>query len=121
MTKRPYLTLTILILVLIAVAVQFAPGLIQKADINPPATAYSRTQGDTTKIEVPCSDEHPEWRQAQVIDGVDIAAAPSCEPDNPYDVAASVSRDQQYFDGDIDAIQFGARCVGDGRRRRPRR
>jgi manganese oxidase len=90
MTKRPYLTLTILILVLIAVAVQFAPGLIQKADINPPATAYSRAQGDTTKIEVPCSNEHPEWRQAQVIDGVEIAAAPSCEPDNPYDVAASV-------------------------------
>ena len=90
MTKRPYLTLTILILVLIAVAVQFAPGLIQKADINPPATAYSRAQGDTTKIEVPCSNEHPEWRQAQVIDGVEIAAAPSCEPDNPYDIAASV-------------------------------
>ncbi|NOS74944.1 MAG: multicopper oxidase domain-containing protein [Methyloglobulus sp.] len=90
MTKRPYLTLTILITVLIAVAVQFAPGLIQKADINPPATAYSRAQGDTTKIEVPCSNEHPEWRQAQVIDGVEIAAAPSCEPDNPYDVAASV-------------------------------
>ncbi|MEQ1738556.1 MAG: multicopper oxidase domain-containing protein [Methyloglobulus sp.] len=90
MTKRPYLTLTILILVLIAVAVQFAPSLIQKADINPPATAYSRAQGDTTKIEVPCSNEHPEWRQAQVIDGVEIAAAASCEPDNPYDVAASV-------------------------------
>ncbi|MDA1343823.1 MAG: copper oxidase, partial [Proteobacteria bacterium] len=90
MTKRPYLTLTILILVLIAVAVQFAPGWFQKADVSPPATAYSRAQGDTTKIEVPCSNEHTEWRQAQVIDGVDIAAAPACEPDNPYDIAASV-------------------------------
>lgn len=90
MTKRPYLTLTILILVLLAVAVQFTPGWLQKADINPPATAYSRAQWDTTKIEVPCSNEHPEWRQAQVIEGVDIAAAPACEPDNPYDIAASV-------------------------------
>jgi manganese oxidase len=90
MTKRLYLTLAILILVLIAVAVQYAPSQFQKADINPPATVYSRAQGDTSKIESPCTDEHPDWRLAQVIDGVEIAAAPSCEPDNPYDVAASV-------------------------------
>ena len=90
MTKRPYLTLTILILILLAIAVQFAPSLVQKAEINPPATAYSRAQGDTSKIESPCSNEHPEWRQAQVIDGVEIAEAPACEPDNPYDIAASV-------------------------------
>ncbi|MEQ1543518.1 multicopper oxidase domain-containing protein [Methyloglobulus sp.] len=92
MTKRPYLTLTILILVLvlIAVAMQFTPGWFQEAGINPPATEYSRAQGDTTKIEVPCSNEHPEWRKSQVIDGVDIVEAPFCEPDNPYDIAASV-------------------------------
>jgi FtsP/CotA-like multicopper oxidase with cupredoxin domain len=90
MIKKPSLILTLLILVLSAVAVRFPLGRFQKAGINPPATAYNRAQGDTTKIESPCSNEHPEWRQAQVIDGVEIREAPSCEPDNPYDIAASV-------------------------------
>jgi plastocyanin len=90
MTKRPYLVLTLLIMVLIAVAVQFVPNWVQKADINPPATVYSRAQGDTSKLESPCYNEHPEWRKAQVIDGVEVTASPFCEPDNPYDVAASV-------------------------------
>ncbi len=90
MTKKSYLLLTLLILVLIAVAAQFTPGLSQKAEINPPSTVYNRVVGDTSRIESPCSNEHPEWRQAQVIEGVEIAASPLCEPDNPYDVAASV-------------------------------
>ena len=90
MTKRPLLTLTLLVLVLGAVAVQLIPGRFQKAEIHPPSTAYSRAQGDTSKIESPCTNEHPEWRQAQVIDGVEITEAPSCEPDNPFDIAASV-------------------------------
>ncbi len=90
MTKKPLLTLIILILVLGAVALQFVPQRFQKAEINPPATAYNRVQGDTSKIESPCYNEHPEWRQAQVIDGVEITEAPSCEPDNPYDIAVSV-------------------------------
>jgi manganese oxidase len=90
MTQKPLLILTLLILVLIAVTSQFVPGQFQKAEINPPATTYSRAQGDTTKIESPCSNEHPEWRQAQVIEGVDIAESLACEPDNPFDIAASV-------------------------------
>ncbi len=90
MTKRPILLLTILILALSVIAAQFIPGRFQKAELNPPATVYSRAQGDTSKIESPCTNEHPEWRQAQVIDGVEIVEAPACEPDNPFDIAASV-------------------------------
>ena len=90
MTKRPLLALTILILLLGAIAAQFVPGRTQKAELNPPSTAYSRAQGDTSKIESPCYNEHPEWRQTQVIEGVEIMAASSCEPDNPFDIAASV-------------------------------
>jgi manganese oxidase len=90
MIKRPLLLLTLLLLVLLTFAAQIVPGVMQKAEINPPATVYNRAVGETSKIESPCSNGHPEWRQAQVIEGVEIAAAPSCEPDNPYDIAASV-------------------------------
>ncbi|CAG7857278.1 hypothetical protein MCAMS1_02046 [biofilm metagenome] len=90
MGKRPLFILIILILVLAAIAAQFIPGLTSKAGINPPATAYSRAQGDTSKIESPCYNEHPEWRKAQVIDGVEIAESLACDPDNPFDIAASV-------------------------------
>ncbi|HIF53622.1 MAG TPA: copper oxidase [Methylococcaceae bacterium] len=30
------------------------------------------------------------WRQEQTIEGVDIAASPVCDPDNPYNIAAFV-------------------------------
>ena len=90
MTKKTYLWLAILALVLGAIATQFAPSLFQKAEINPPVTAYSRAQGDTRQIESPCYNEHPEWRKAQVIEGVELAESLSCEPDNPFDIAASV-------------------------------
>ena len=45
---------------------------------------------ETGGTEKPCPNDHPEWRPAQVIDGVRIDEALSCEPDNPYDVAAAV-------------------------------
>ncbi|MGZ8160367.1 MAG: multicopper oxidase domain-containing protein, partial [Methylobacter sp.] len=79
----------LLILALVAVAVYFAPALSQKADITPPATMPNRS-AEPAAVEKPCSNEHPEWRQAQVIDGVTINEAPSCEPDNPYDIAVAV-------------------------------
>ena len=90
MTKQPFLILTLLILLLAAIAAQFIPGRSQQAGQNPPATTYSRGQGDTSKIESPCYNEQPEWRKAQVIDGVEISEALACDPDNPFDIAASV-------------------------------
>ncbi|MGR9036303.1 MAG: multicopper oxidase domain-containing protein, partial [Gammaproteobacteria bacterium] len=65
------------------------PQTDDKAGIIPPATVYNRT-AETGGTEKPCPNDHPEWRQAQVIDGVEIEEALSCEPDSPYDVAASV-------------------------------
>jgi len=42
-------------------------------------------------VEDVCSDfTPPEWRTAQVIDGVDIQESRLCEPDNPADIAAFV-------------------------------
>ncbi len=90
MGKRPFVTLVILTLILVALTAQFSPRLTEKAGINPPSTAYNRAQGDTSKIESPCYNEHPEWRKAQVVDGVEIAESPFCDPDNPYDIAASI-------------------------------
>jgi plastocyanin len=89
MTKK-YLILLILLFipVLVTIAVFIVPELQQKADITPPETIYSRS--DNNSIEKPCSNEHPEWRPAQVIEDVTIDEAPACEPDNPYDVATSV-------------------------------
>jgi manganese oxidase len=40
--------------------------------------------------ETPCNDEHADWRPAQTIDGVAIAEERSCEPHNPFEVAAFV-------------------------------
>ncbi len=90
MIKRPFFFLLVVILALSAIAVQFKPERMQKAEIHPPSTVYGRAQGDTSKLESPCYNEHPEWRPAQVIDGVDIMEAPACEPDNPFDIAAAV-------------------------------
>ena len=89
MIKINSILLILLIFGLITLAVYIAPDLQKKADINPPATV-SNTRTANISIEKPCSNEHPEWRPAQVIDGVKIDAAPSCEPDNPFDIAAAV-------------------------------
>ena len=89
MIQRRSILLIFLISVLVTIAFFVAPELQQKADIVPPMTVYNRS-ADNSSIEKPCSNEHPEWRPAQVIDGVTIDAAPSCEPDNPYDIATSV-------------------------------
>jgi len=48
-----------------------APGLQQKAGIVAPATVYNRSEV-TSGIEKPCSNEHPDWRPAQVIEGVTV-------------------------------------------------
>ncbi|MDO9103800.1 MAG: multicopper oxidase domain-containing protein [Methylovulum sp.] len=89
MTKRHLILLALLSAVLAAIAMLFIPKPIQHSGIMPPTTVYPHSD-ETSSVEKPCSNEHPDWRQAQVIDGVTIAAAPTCEPDNPYDIAAAV-------------------------------
>jgi plastocyanin len=82
--------LLLLLVVFSVLAYLLAPRWHEKAEINPPATVFNRAVGDTSKIEAPCPNDHPEWRNANTIDGVEIDASPICDPDNPYDVAASV-------------------------------
>ncbi|MFI3187863.1 MAG: multicopper oxidase domain-containing protein [Methylococcaceae bacterium] len=90
MTKKLLpLLLLLAIAALVAVAVYFVPTPLQNAGITPPATVFYQSE-ETAAVEKPCSNEHPEWRQAQIIDGVKIDAALACEPDNPYDIAVAV-------------------------------
>ena len=89
MTNKLYLLVALILIALTFAAYQLFPSRQEKAGLAPPETVYSRAAGDTSQIEPPCLNEHPEWRQAQVIDGVDIAASPGCDPDNPFDVAVS--------------------------------
>jgi plastocyanin len=87
--KYAILLILILIAALTTAVIFLIPSTTEKADITPPATVYSRGE-ETSSVEKPCSNEHPEWRAAQVIEGVSIDASSLCEPDNPYDVAVSV-------------------------------
>lgn len=87
--KYSILLVLILIAALSAAAVFLTPSLTEKAAITPPATVYTHGE-ETSSVEKPCWNEHPEWRAAQEIDGVSIDASRLCEPDNPYDVAVSV-------------------------------
>ena len=56
-----------------------------------PYTAAAPAQ-PTLAVETPeiCPERNPQWRSAQSIEGVSIDAAPECQPDNPYAVAAAV-------------------------------
>lgn len=78
----------ILIVLLIPLAIWLRPGKFEEADLNSPSTQSRLTR--PAGFEKPCRDEHPEWRQAQTIDGVEIAESLACSPDNPYDIAAFV-------------------------------
>jgi len=81
---------TLLIAGLLAIIVFWHPDLSGQAGITPPETVTRQTANAELSPEPPCPNEHPEWRQAQVIEGVSIAAAPQCQPDNPYEVAVAV-------------------------------
>ena len=37
-----------------------------------------------------CPPSNADWRKAQTIEGIHIAASPLCAPDNPYEIAAVV-------------------------------
>ncbi|MGH8583910.1 MAG: multicopper oxidase domain-containing protein, partial [Gammaproteobacteria bacterium] len=56
---------------------------------------YQTNPGNQTAVEIGkpepiCPDERPEWRAAQVIDGLMVEASAACSPDDPYAVAAFV-------------------------------
>ena len=89
MTFKRSLLFLLLLAILVSIAVYTAPSLNEKAGIIPPQTVYNGAK-DNSGVIKPCSNDHPEWRPAQEIDGVSIEAAPACEPDNPYEVATSV-------------------------------
>lgn len=56
-----------------------------------PASTMSHTVNTPKLAPQPvCANEHPDWRKAQVIEGVEIQESKECEPDNPYEVAAAV-------------------------------
>ena len=86
--KYAMLWIVPLLMVLITALIKVAPQLQEPAGVTPPETIYSRS--DNSSINKPCSNDHAEWRPAQIIEGVTIDAAPSCEPDNPYDIVTSV-------------------------------
>ncbi len=74
-----------------------------------------------TDLEQVCPDDLLGWRDAQTIEGVSIAAAPSCVADNPYAIAAfvkgtnNVSMDTLMRAGlTPDALEKGADLDGDG-------
>lgn len=87
----PYIRLTIvlLILLLIPLAIWLAPDFKQGQSASIPETLTVPALTKNTQ-EAPCKNEHPEWRSAQEIDGVSIAASQLCDPDNPYDIAIAV-------------------------------
>lgn len=66
----------------------FFPGKQTEMDRLAPATLKWIPSLDET--EEFCQFGHPEWRQAQTIEGVDIEEDPQCKPDNPYVVASVV-------------------------------
>jgi hypothetical protein len=54
------------------------------------ATAAVAAQGDEdADNSAVCDFEHPEWRDAQTVAGVEIREDPSCRPDDPNVVAAA--------------------------------
>ena len=79
----------LLIPALIALAVWITPDFSETAKAVPPKTDVLAGK-QNSGYEKPCRNEHPEWRKAANIDGVQISESVLCEPDNPYDVAAFV-------------------------------
>ncbi len=95
MTKRLLFVAILLVAALAAAPRRWVPAVLEPvravlvgeaAYRSPPATLPI----DLGASEPPCPNEHPEWRDAQVIEGVTIERSAVCEPDNPYLVAAVV-------------------------------
>ncbi len=69
----------------------------------------------------PCNFDNPQWREDLNIDGVDVEADPSCEPDNPYVVASVVKGTNKVSKNTLmdsglskDAVVKGEDVDGDG-------
>jgi manganese oxidase len=89
MPKKYLVLLSLLLMVALSITAFFlVPSRVETAGIKAPDTVYHNEE--TGSVEKPCLNEHPEWRAAQEIDGVSVAASSLCEPDNPYDVAVAV-------------------------------
>jgi manganese oxidase len=73
-------------------------------------------------VEEVCSEfTDPKWREAQVIDGVEIQESRMCNPDNPYEIAAFVKGTNNVSMSTLmntqlaaDAITVGNDMDGDG-------
>lgn len=83
--------------------------------------AGSSSPAPMTALEEACPEDLLGWRDAQEIEGVSIAASPTCSADNPYAIAAfvlgtnNVSTDTLMRAGLApDAIVKGADLDGDG-------
>ena len=123
---RAFLLVVVLAAALVAVPRSWLPPALEPAQRMllgraayqaPPASEAI----DVADVEPPCPNEHPEWRDEQVIEGVKIERSPGCEPDNPYFVAAvtkgtnNVSMDTLMKAGLApDAVVIGNDRDGDG-------
>lgn len=99
MLTHRVLTLLLLLVVLVAAILLVPPTWLpqwfqpyyyswlgESAYEEPP----SSQKVDLGQVEPFCPDEHPDWRKRQVIEGVIIEESLSCNPDNPWAVAAFV-------------------------------
>lgn len=87
---KKYFVLSVLSItvILIIVVTLWFPIIQLHARETPPASVFN--YADNANVEKPCTDENPQWRDAQEIEGVKLTASPMCEPDNPYTIAATV-------------------------------
>ncbi len=69
-------------------AFYFRPLSQEHSGINAPPTV--QIQGEINDTEKPCLNEHPDWKNFQVIEGVEIVSSFMCDPDNPHTIAAAV-------------------------------
>lgn len=115
-----------LVLTLFAIPSQWLPDRMrfELATLLGTPAARERSINPSVKLEAtesPCPDDLFEFRKAQVIEGVDIAAAVTCVADNPYAIAAfvkgtnNVSADTLARAGlAANALEKGADLDGDG-------
>ena len=88
---------------------------------RPYVSPAKTTDPQKVKPEPICPPSNADWRKAQTIDGIDIAASPLCAPDSPYEVAAvvkgtnNISRDTLFETPFMpDTIVKGRDLDGDG-------
>lgn len=103
------------------VPVSVSAGLFKNFGERPYAPPQPSAGPPSVVVPELCSERNPQWRAAQTIEGVDIEAAPECNPDNPYTVAATVlgtnnvSRETLVKSGLArDAVVKGRDLDGDG-------